>query len=95
MQIGPTIGKSPVFVRFKALLPASVAGGADFLWTDNGIPISNDQAGDKVLYTPGQHRIKVLVITAGERELRGGGVVQVLGTTKYRNRPPPPHTTSE
>ena len=87
IQISPTIGRGPMFVRFKAVLPRSVAKGADFLWTDNGVPLCNGQTSDKVLYTPGKHRIEVLVITADERELRGGGTVQVLGKTNDRKRP--------
>jgi len=76
-----------MFVQFKAVLPQSVAKGADFLWTDNGVPLCNGQTSDKVLYTPGEHKIEVLVITADERELRGGGTVQVLGKTTGRKRP--------
>lgn len=78
-------------MTFKCLLPASVARGADFLWTDNGVPICNNQTGGVPLVEPGAHRIEVLVITADERELRGGGTVTVIGKTNGRKRPTRQH----
>jgi hypothetical protein len=87
VHLSTTIGQSPCWVTFKCLLPATVARGADFLWTDNGVPICNNQKGGVPLVEPGQHRIEVLVITGDERELRGGATVTVIGKANGRKRP--------
>jgi len=68
---------SPSTVSFRAIVPAGAAQGADYLWTDNGIPICNEQTGTKLLVEPGTHRIEVLIITRDDRELRGGTSVEV------------------
>ncbi|MBN1342896.1 MAG: hypothetical protein JXQ73_09470 [Phycisphaerae bacterium] len=98
VQINRTIGTSPCIVSFKALVSQEVARGADFLWTDNGVPICNGQTGDKILATSKQrevHRIEVLVITADERELRGGTTVTVLGKINGQKRPTRQYGTFE
>lgn len=82
---------SPCQVEFKAVLPASVAKGAYFLWTDNEVPICNGQTGSKILVKPGEHRIEVLVMTADDRELRGGGTVTIYQKTTNRKRPTRPY----
>lgn len=74
-----SVGTSPCYVSFRADLPVGVSPTkADFLWTDNGIPICNGQTGEKILVSPGEHRIEVLVITNDNRELRGGRKVTVF-----------------
>ncbi len=74
-----SVGTSPCYVSFRADLPVGISPTkADFLWTDNGIPICNGQTGEKILVSPGEHRIEVLVITSDNRELRGGHTVTVF-----------------
>jgi len=87
--VSRSVGISPCYVSFRVVLPAGEGTKADFLWTDNGVPICNDPTGGKVLMEPGEHRIEVLVITANDQELRGGQTVQVLEKPKGPKRPTP------
>ncbi len=75
---GPAIGTSPHYMAYSADLPSDMAGGADFLWMDNGVWIGDEQRGVKILESPGLHRISVLIVTRDNVEYRGSATVQVL-----------------
>ncbi len=87
VTVSRSFGVSPCYVSFKAILPAQEAEKADFLWTDNGTPVCSGQNGYMVLSEAGEHRIEVLVITANDRELRGGQTVVVMEKSKGAKRP--------
>lgn len=78
LRISSFIGIAPLHVSFSVVLPGTLARGADFLWTDNGVPICNGSNGQKILVEPGEHQIGVLIITAAGQELRAAKTVKVL-----------------
>jgi hypothetical protein len=78
VRLSTSIGISPLLVSFTVEMPKALKKGADFLWTDNGIPICNDIQGQKILMEPGRHRIGVLVITQDNQELRASSDVTVF-----------------
>jgi len=75
---GPSTGTTPHYLAYSADLPASIAQGADFLWTDNGRWIGDEPRGVKILESPAPHRISVLITTRDNVEYRGSAMVQVL-----------------
>jgi hypothetical protein len=78
VRLSSTIGISPLLVSFTADVDAEQREGADFFWTDNGIPICSERNGQKILMEPGRHRIEVLVITKDNQEIRAGSDVTVF-----------------
>ena len=85
VRVSSTIGISPLLVSYSASLPAHLARGAFFLWTDNGEPISNGINGQKFFSEPGTHRLEVLVTTADGREFRAAQTVTVLERINKRS----------
>ena len=63
-------GVAPFYLHFSVQIPQRLREGADCLWLHNGEPICTGTEGRKILRTPGQHRIEVLVTTADRREFR-------------------------
>ena len=63
-------GVAPFYLHFSVQIPQPLREGADCLWLHNGEPICTGTEGRKILRTPGQHRIEVLVTTADRREFR-------------------------
>lgn len=78
VRVSSTIGISPLRVSFNAIAPERLRRGAFFLWTDNGVPISNDMNGQKYLTQPGDHLLEVLMTTADGAEYRARSTVTVL-----------------
>jgi predicted esterase len=78
IRVSSTIGIAPVLVNFSALVPRELRRGAYYLWTDNGIPISNDMNGQKYLVEPGRHDLELLLTTAGGRQYRATRAITVL-----------------
>ena len=74
---GPSIGVGSMYVAFSTDLPTDLQDGADFLWTNNGVPISDAPRGVKLFDTPGTHRLAVLIITRDGREYRGSTTITV------------------
>lgn len=75
---GPLIGRAPHWIGFNVDLPRSVTQGADVLWFDNGVWMSDDVSGVKILEAPGRHEITVLLVAKNNDEYRGSAVVEVL-----------------
>lgn len=72
------IGLAPLHVSFEVQGPAEELRGARCTWTDNDEPICTGLAGQRILTTPGNHVIQVLVQTRDHRELRAWTTVKVL-----------------
>jgi len=75
---GPAIGKAPYWINYSIELPRKVTKGADFLWLDNGVWLTDDPSATKVYETPGRHEITVLIVTKNNEEYRGSATVAVL-----------------
>lgn len=75
---GPAIGTAPHYIAYSVDLPREVLEGADCLWMDNGVWIGDEPRGVKILESPGQHRITVLVVNKDNIEYRGSATVYVL-----------------
>jgi hypothetical protein len=76
--VSSTIGIAPLRISFNAIVPERLRRGAFFLWTDNGVPISNDMNGQKYFSQPGDHVLEVLMTTADGGEYRARSTVTVL-----------------
>ena len=75
---GPAIGTAPHYIAYSVDLSREVLEGSDCLWMDNGVWIGDEPRGVKILETPGQHHITVLVVTRENVEYRGSATVYVL-----------------
>jgi hypothetical protein len=75
---GPAIGTAPHYIAYRVDLPRDVLDGADCLWMDNGEWIGDESSGVKILESPGQHSITILVVTRDNIEYRGSATVYVL-----------------
>ncbi|MEE8169038.1 MAG: hypothetical protein V3T70_00690, partial [Phycisphaerae bacterium] len=74
---GASGGFSPLYVAFNTDLPAEMINGADFLWTHNGAPLCDTSRGAKILQSPGEHTLAVLIITRDGQEYRGSTTIDV------------------
>jgi len=72
------IGLAPLHISFEVHGPADDLKGAKCTWTDNDEPICTGQTGQRILASPGDHVIGVLVQTRDQRELRAWTTVKVL-----------------
>ncbi|MBU0716676.1 MAG: formylglycine-generating enzyme family protein, partial [Planctomycetes bacterium] len=79
---GPNVGRAPYWASFAVDLPRSVTQGADFLWMDNGVWLTDEPSGVKVYDTPGRHEITVLVITKRNKVYRGRATIEVVGPSE-------------
>jgi hypothetical protein len=75
---GPAVGTAPHYIAYSVDLPRTVLDGADCLWMDNGVWISDEPRGVKILETPGQHLITALIVTRANVVYRGSATVFVL-----------------
>lgn len=79
---GPAIGSAPLCINYNVDLPRETLEGADCLWMDNGVWIGDEPRGVKILESPGQHHITVLVVTRDNVEFRGSATAYVLERNK-------------
>jgi len=79
-------GVAPFYLHFSVQIPQRLREGADCLWLHNGEPVCTGTEGRKILRTPGQHRIEVLVTTADRREFRARQTVIVQPKTPPAQR---------
>ena len=75
---GPAIGTAPHYIAYSADLRPSPFDGADCLWMDNGVWMSDEPRGVKILDSPGLHQITVLIVSKDNVEYRGSATVRVL-----------------
>lgn len=75
---GPAIGTAPHYIAYSADLRPSLFDGADCLWMDNGVWMSDEPRGVKILDSPGLHQITVLIVSKDNVEYRGSATVRVL-----------------
>jgi hypothetical protein len=74
----PKIGLAPLYVSFDVQAPTEILQGGSCLWTDNDEPICNSPTGQRIITTPGDHVISVVVQTKDRREYRAWTTVKVL-----------------
>jgi len=84
VKLSSTIGIAPLVVSYAAVLPDHIRKQADFLWTDNGEPISNKRDGQLFLATAGEHEIAVLVTKDDGQHCRASRTVTVLARIRPR-----------
>ncbi|MFH1419212.1 MAG: PHB depolymerase family esterase [Planctomycetota bacterium] len=75
---GDGIGRSPHWIKYGVDLPRSITQDADVLWMDNGVWLDDMPSGVKILRTPGQHEITVLVVDKDDHVYRGAANILVL-----------------
>ncbi len=78
---GSSVGTAPHYVMYSVDLPRPVLEGADCLWMLNGMWLGDEPRGVKILETPGQYQISVVVVTRDNVEYRGTATVYVLEGT--------------
>ncbi len=76
--VNPRIGLAPLYISFDVEAPREILQGASCLWTDNDEPIYNGPTGQRIITTPGDHLIGVILQTKDRREYRAWTTVKVL-----------------
>ena len=74
----PKIGLAPLHISFDVQVPTEVLQGGRCLWTDNDEPFSNSPTGQRIITSPGDHILCVIVQTRDHHEYRAWTTVNVL-----------------
>ncbi len=72
------VGSAPYFLRYSVDLPPEMLRGADLLWKDNGVWMGDAPRGHRIIESPGDHSITVLLVTRDNKEYRGMVTVHVF-----------------
>lgn len=78
IRLSSDTGVAPLLVNFSAQIPTSQRRGAYFLWTSNGMPISNGTTGRKLYTEPGKYVIGCLMTTESGATFNAEQTVRVL-----------------
>lgn len=82
VKLSSSIGIAPLVVSYSAALPEELKSRAHYLWTDNGVPVSNGSNGQVLLTAPGKHDITVFVTTDNGEQYSANRGITVLERVK-------------
>lgn len=78
IRLSSDTGVAPLLVNFSATVPANMRKGSYFLWTSNGIPISNGLKGRKLFTEPGTYVIGCMMTSESGTTYNASQAVRVL-----------------
>lgn len=78
IRLSSDTGVAPLLVNFSANIASNLSRGAYYLWTSNGMPVSNGSSGRKLYTEPGEYEIGCLMTTETGVTFNSSATVRVL-----------------